>query len=876
MQPGDIVSHYRIEKRLGSGGMGIVYLAEDLSLHRRVALKFLPPHLSADDSALSRFRREAVAASSLEHPSICTIYEIGHADETGAVFIAMAYYEGQTLREFMNSRSVPVDLATSIVRQAADGLAAAHAKGVIHRDVKPENILITDSGRVVLLDFGVAKLSGCNPLTVEGTSPGTIGYMAPEQARGDAVDASTDQWALGVVLFEMLAGSPPFRGDYEQAVIYSILNEDPIGLVEVDERIQRVVSRALSKDKAQRYGTITEFAEALGRAMGGTDGVDSDAAKPPSRAKTILILAAMFSLLATGIVWRVYGPGRPDAEATISQIGASTATFSQVTFASELEEFPAFSPDATRILFSREEDGYRHIFVRDLATGSENRYTSDSRDDIQAAWSPDGSSIVFVRANSASGKIEPGDIFGTYSGGDIWKLDVPSGRARRIIEEGFNPSFSADGKSIVFDAAWASSSQRLWMVDSEGRNPQQITSDASEDIDHVRPRLSADGKRVVFQSQRRTKVDIEVIDLESRETISITDDAYQNVNPVFVAGVNGIAFSSDRSGGMNIWFVPLTDLGAPASEPLQISTGAGSDVEISASPSTSQLVYSVLGINADLWKLPLDPRTGYARGAPEEVIASTREDSRGSWSAGDSLIAFNSDRTGEMNIWLYRVSDGFTRQLTSGRGGDYQPFWSPDNASIVFFSAREGSPDIWTVDVATGELAQLTDSPSVEVNPCYSPDGAHIAFLSDRGGRREVWLMNQDGSDQRPLTSSGAEGHFLRWMPDGERIVFTADGFAKTVRLHGSEPEILVDVAGGWHLSFSPSHSLIADVVGHKVVWISPTEGSEPFVAFGSEDLDVRIDYPVWSTDGQWLLFDRVKPQGGDIWIVDLVTSNTM
>lgn len=880
MQPGAVISHYRIIERLGGGGMGLVYLAEDLLLERRVALKFLPSHLGTEDSAVRRFRQEAVAASALDHPNICTIYEIGQAEaepEGGSpgLFIAMAYYEGKTLRQMLDERGQPFTLeeGITVASQVADGLGAAHAKGVIHRDVKPENILVTTSGRIVVLDFGIAKLAGATQLTAENATPGTVAYMAPEQTRGETVDHRTDVWALGIVVFEMLAGRRPFAGDYEQAIIYSILNEEPADLDAVDERVRPLLSRALSKDPAVRFDSVTDFADSLARAAGVAEADARDSRPARRRPAVILAAAAILALVASVVVWLSYGPGRDVSGIAPGEISAGTVSFSQLTTASELEEFPALSPDGREIVFSREVDGYRRLFIRNLDSGEERQLTEEPSDDIQAGWSPDGRSIVFVRASVASGKIEPGDIYGVYTGGDIWKLELQSGRTRRLVEQAFNPAFSPDGEQLVFDAVWAGTSQRLWMSDREGRNPSQLTSDVSEDTDHIRPRWSPDGRLIVFQNQRRTKLDIEVLDVASREVRMVTDDAHQNVNPVF-AGERGVAFSSDRSGGMNIWYVPLSETGMPASAPRQISTGAGSDVHISASPDGTKLVYSVLGINADLWTLPLDPASGRATGEPHELISTTREESRGSWSSDDAMIAFNSDRSGEMNIWLYSLADGSSRQLTHGPGGDYQPLWSPDDSTLVFFSARDGSPDIWTVDIATAELTQLTSQASVEVNPCFSPDGKQIAFLSDRGGRREVWVMNSDGAEQRRLTAVGAGGHFLRWTPDSERVVFRSEGPAMTVGLYGSEPEVLVDVRGGAHISFSPDFRMIADVVGHKVVWITPVSDGEPFVAYGSDDLDIRIDYPVWSNDGRRLLFDRVKPQGGDIWMVDLLPAD--
>jgi len=237
------------------------------------------------------------------------------------------------------------------------------------------------------------------------------------------------------------------------------------------------------------------------------------------------------------------------------------------------------------------------------------------------------------------------------------------------------------------------------------------------------------------------------------------------------------------------------------------------------------------------------------------------------------MIAFNSDRTGEMNIWLYSIADRTSRQLTKGPGGDYQANWSPDGKLLTFFSSRRGTADIWSVEVSTGELQPIRVSKSIDVNPFHSPDGNFIAFNSDEGGRPEVWVMNSDGSEARQLTSIGLMGHFLRWNRNGDRIIFRSPGMGKPLTMEvpiaGGEPKPTAEVIGGSHMSLSPDHSRIMDVIGHKTLWVSPLNSGKPEKVFEFEDRDVRIDYPVWSPDGKWILFDRFRPQGGDIWMME-------
>ncbi len=258
---GKTISHYKILEELGKGGMGVVYKAQDTKLDRTVALKFLPPDLTADPDAKQRFIHEARAASALDHPNICTIYEINEADDQ--LFIAMAYIEGQTLKDKIKAGPLGADEAAGIVLQVAEGLQEAHEHGIIHRDIKPANIMITPKGRAKIMDFGLAKSGGVPDLTQEGTTLGTVAYMSPEQTRGDEVDHRTDIWSLGVMFYEMATGRRPFRGDYEQAVVYSILNEDPEPPGDAHDEeamgIDSILERCLKKAPAERYPAATDL-----------------------------------------------------------------------------------------------------------------------------------------------------------------------------------------------------------------------------------------------------------------------------------------------------------------------------------------------------------------------------------------------------------------------------------------------------------------------------------------------------------------------------------------------------------------------------------------------------------------------------------------
>ena len=264
---GETISHYRILEKLGEGGMGVVYKAEDIKLQRTVAIKFLPPDLARDPEARARFIQEAQAASTLDHPNICTIHEINETAE-GQIFICMSYYEGVTLKKKIEHEPLTLEEAIGIAECIVRGLVKAHGNSVVHRDIKPANILVTADGQVKILDFGLAKLAGQKRLTRTGTTVGTVAYMSPEQTRGDAITFSTDIWSLGVVLYEMITGRLPFEGEYEQAVIYSIVNEPPRSIrdlrSDVPFELEQVVIKALAKDPDERYVQASDILSDLG------------------------------------------------------------------------------------------------------------------------------------------------------------------------------------------------------------------------------------------------------------------------------------------------------------------------------------------------------------------------------------------------------------------------------------------------------------------------------------------------------------------------------------------------------------------------------------------------------------------------------------
>ncbi len=867
---------YILERELGRGGMATVYLAHDLKHDRPVALKVLHPDLAVALGS-ERFQREIRIAARLQHPHILTVLDSGEA--AAQLWFTMPYVDGESLRaRLRRTGTLPPADALRVTREVGEALQYAHDHGVVHRDVKPENILLTRDGNTLVADFGIARALDtpeATSLTVAGMVMGTPSYMSPEQASGEpAIDGRSDVYSLGCVVYEMLRGTPPFTGPTAQAVIAKHLGQPapvlaPAGVVL--PAISTAVARALAKSPADRFATAAEFVRAL-------EPSSSAGHAPPRtiRARPLVLGAAL--ILGIGAIvgiariagWPV---GAPRAASFSSVAPGHQRKLSQLTVGEGIEESPAWSPDGTRLVYAGEVGGFRQLFVRTVATGEDRQLTHSQRDDIQPAWSPDGHRIAFARANTPRGKLEPSDINAWYfEGGDIWTLDLASGNETKLVDDAFGPAWAPDGTRLAFDARWAGP-RRVWVADARGRNARQVSADSNETVVHAGARWSPDGTHIVFRRMEKTKWDIAVADATSGSMVRLTNDITPDLDPVWAPNGRSVYFASARGGGLNLWRLPVAPNGAPTGPAEQLTTGAGDDVQPAPSPDGRRIAFAVRGINSDIWRLPVSPETGRPTGPPESVVATSRVESRGAWSPDGSIIAFNSDRTGDMNLWLRSLGTATERQLTRGPGGDYQPNWSSDGRTVAFFSGRSGNADVWTVRVSDGTLTQLTHDPSTDTNPFYSPDGQQIAFLSDRGGRAEVWVMRADGSGQRRVYEGGAGGHFLRWTADGTAIVFRAELGVQTqilaVPVNGGAPTRLADVASGAHMSFSPDRSLVLDVRGHKSLWVHPLDGRPAYQAFAFSDPDIRIDYPVWSPDGRWVLFDHAAPRSGDLWMLE-------
>ena len=699
-QEGQMVSHYEILEKLGGGGMGVVYKARDLKLDRTVALKFLPPHLSLDDEVKQRFIQEAKAASGLDHPNICTIYEIGET-EAHQLFIAMAFYEGQMLQAKIERGPMPVEEAIDYAVQVAEGLSRAHASGIVHRDIKPANVIVTEQGRVKLLDFGLAKVADVS-LTKAGSRPGTVAYMSPEQTHGKAVDARTDLWSLGVVLYEMLTGVRPFPGDNEQAVIYSILNQDPEPLhkedSEVPEELTRMVEKLLSKDPNARYASAEALLAELRllsshlpakaglqqrklAAIMFTDMVGYSALTQTNESLALALLEEHRRLL------RPLFPKHGGRE--IETIG--DAFF--VEFASALEAVRC-AVAIQRALFTRNESvsEQKQIKIRigvhlgDVVVRGENVLGDgvNIAARVEPLAKPGGICISEDVARQVQNKIElPLQKLGKKRlknirlPMDVYAVELPWMR------------------EAVFDHVPAQTTQVI---------------ESDEEDDAVR--------RVLQRLRSKSR----------RFKIATVGSAL-----LLIATIIGILTRSPAQEG---------EILPQWTQLVRLTTQPGLEDEPSWSPDGRSLAYtSDEGGYLSIWIRRVDGERALRIG--KEGV----DEAQPAWSPDDRYIAFVSSRNrgGRLGIFLG------SRPIEShvyGQNGDlyimpalggtarkladdaYDPSWSPDGSRLAFRSISDGSWRIYTISVDEGEIELVPGVEPRVTGLSWSPDGKWIAYIA--------------------------------------------------------------------------------------------------------------------------------------------------
>jgi len=720
---------YEIVSQLGQGGMGVVFRARDSRLDRDVAVKVLSRDLAEDQDALGRFEREAKVIAAFSHPNILAIHDFGRAE--GTVYAAMELLEGETLRQRLQHGALPVRKAVDIALDIARGLAAAHDKGIVHRDLKPENVFLTASG-VKVLDFGLARVEPIAPESVEGPTPtvslstepgrvmGTVGYMAPEQVRGRDVDPRTDVFALGAVLYEMLAGRRAFRGDSPIETLNAILKEDPPSLLEssrhVSPALERIVRRCLEKRPEERFRSTHDLAIALeaissgsARTMDAVSAPDEEEARKTGRGR----LVEGVGLFALGVLVALGGVA---LKARLYPSAAPGATVYRWMSFSGRDASPAVSPDGRTVAFSSDRDGQPRIWLKQVSGEAEAPLTIGP-DDFPR-FSRDGTQVLFARPDGETTS--------------LFRAAVVGGEDRRLVERATEGDWSPDGGRIAFLRLESEDGRTVTSVgvaSADGSGPREV---ARIPGGMRAPRWSPDGRRLamVFGSGSLlagAQQSVVLVDVETGETRLLpAPDARRTLSaPAWTADGRLVYLQAESVASA-----------AGSAGRLVIQDAESGEVETPLwSPSTAQ-VLDVLG----------DGRVVFDTRSPRQNLRETR---------------------------LGSVGPAGGRWLSRGESTDRQPVYSPEGESVAFSSNRGGGMNLWVVSTSTGRLRRLTDS-HLNWDPAFTRDGRHVVWSSNRGGHYEIWMADLDGSAARQVTRDGVNAENPTATPDGQWIVYSS------------------------------------------------------------------------------------------------------
>ena len=802
LAPGHRLSHYKIISQLGAGGMGEVYLAQDLKLNRQVALKVLPAEFCRDSRRLQRFVREARAASGLNHPNICTIYEIN--EECNPPFIAMEYIEGETLEKKIESKEFDLSATLGIALQIADALAEAHTNGIIHRDIKPANIIINRRGQVKILDFGLAKIIARESeaetqqhLSQAGMIFGTLAYMSPEQARGRRVDAGTDIWSLGVVLFEMITGHPPFAGETKSDILAAILRNEPPPLSyytpNVPLNLEHIVKKTLGKERDERYQVVKDLlldlkilqSELNSGIETRSSGLLSTAANasarstlPGSRLKAEsfsakrrwLLLAAALALSALFFIWYVWQKPRQ------SETDAQTAlALSQVTsWKSELGESDTsrarFSPDGKLVAFVASNKGKSSIWLKQIGGGESFTRKQGDSVDRSPIFSPDGGKIAYCSERDGGQR----GIWATPTfGGSPVLLASLDARCQGLIH------WAKNGAIIYFEMK-----DNVHALDIASKQTTQLTNLDTSQLIQRDFSFSPDEKRIVYADRKDGQKDLWTADLRGENPVRLTDDAAEDSHAIWHADGQRIIYTSNRNGVKQICLVFLD--GRPPVQ-LTFSDSDGNVSDISA--DGSKILYETTKDESDLWGVRLED--GKELQLTSDIGIEFWQDA----APNGEAIAYQAARRSSVGgkllqcLILSQKIAGDNRQLQLAADG-FNPRWSPDGSHLAFLRSEAGNNSLWITSAAGGDARKLTDGGILfggylllpfnrmqTQDYQWSPDSRSLIYSATRGGVSNVWKAGTDGAGETQLTNNDDKGRLFfnpLFSPDGGRIVWLA------------------------------------------------------------------------------------------------------